>query len=103
MVYSPEGLPLSRTVTLVALPIWLAYTGWNPLAEEKAHPRIMTQTDPKGRLPVLVSCTAAGRPFGTGSEKRKRASVRAAARRAPARASPAASKKPAGALTKLAR
>ena len=28
-VYSPAGLPLSRTVTLVALPIWLAYTGWN--------------------------------------------------------------------------
>ena len=28
-VYSPAGLPLSRPVTLAALPIWLAYTGWN--------------------------------------------------------------------------
>ena len=27
-VYSPAGLGLSRTVTLIALPIWLAYTGY---------------------------------------------------------------------------
>ena len=27
-VYSPAGLPLSRTVTLIALPIWLGYTGY---------------------------------------------------------------------------
>lgn len=27
-VYSPAGLSLSRTVTLIAIPIWLIYTGW---------------------------------------------------------------------------
>ena len=27
-VYSPAGLSLSRTVTLIAIPVWLIYTGW---------------------------------------------------------------------------
>ena len=28
LVYAPAGLPLSRSVTLAALPVWLAYTGY---------------------------------------------------------------------------
>ena len=28
LVYAPAGLPLSRAVTLAALPVWLAYTGY---------------------------------------------------------------------------
>ena len=34
-VYSPAGLPLSRTVTLIALPIWLGYTGWHLWRKKK--------------------------------------------------------------------
>ncbi len=28
-VYQPAGLSLSRTVTLIAIPVWLVYTGWH--------------------------------------------------------------------------
>ena len=36
-VYSPAGLKLSRTVTLIAIPVWLVYTGWFLWNRKRKH------------------------------------------------------------------
>ena len=36
-VYSPAGLRLSRTVTLIAIPVWLVYTGWFLWNRKRKH------------------------------------------------------------------
>ena len=36
-VYSPAGLKLSRTVTMIAIPVWLVYTGWFLWERKRKH------------------------------------------------------------------
>ena len=36
-VYSPAGLSLSRTVTMIAIPVWLVYTGWFIWERKRKH------------------------------------------------------------------